>query len=385
MSVNTLSWEIIIKKNNFKKQENTNLSVISILENNKIDNIIKYTSSLELIEWSTYNKECIEYFFEKYPNFSEDKFKKIFFYWEYNRNILRQNKNIIDLFDFENIKPWTDLIEIFINKNWLKENEFNEKLSLLKIDSISFPWLAIWDIAQAKFNEKLKILFKNIKIIFWDEKEIKKYNWKYKINVESMWFWWIWDENPNSCILKLLNSKPDKNKIDELNNIFKDCEKDIFIWWSSDWIPFPTNKLWLQNILLSRNTNNNENIKLQNNKLENSLWYLNSAYYSKKVKWAFVWKDHNFMEAIHAWIPTISNFPKNRYNHNWLASYLWEKFWLLLIINQENNFSENQENIENHLSIKTDDLKTKASNLYEYLNNEIKEFIYWYLYKMIIK
>ena len=91
------------------------------------------------------------------------------------------------------------------------------------------------------------------------------------------------------------------------------------------------------------------------------------------------------MESIHAGIPTISNLPENRYNHNWLASYIGEKFWLLLIIDNKESFIKNKSKIDEHLSISKEELDKKVNNLNAFLNSEIQNFIYWYTYNMLKK
>lgn len=367
--------------NRFKQPGDTNEAVFQILNKSKFKNIKDYLNSLG--EWITYNFETIEKFFIKYPNISEEKFKKLFFSWNYNRNILMQTPEVLGLFDFDNISPWTDLIEIFIQKISLNEREFRSKIEEMKLDIITFPGISITDIAQVKFHAKLSSLLKNIKVIFWDEEEIREYYGKNEIRIDSVWFWWYLDKIPNMCAFKLLQSEADENKLNEVNKIFDSFEENIFIWWSSEWIPFSTKNIWVKNIALSRYSEKNWELRLNKNSLENSLWYLNSAYYADKVIWAFVAKDHNIMESIHAWKPTINNHLENRYNHNWLASYIWEKVWLLHFVNSKENFQKNQKNIEEFLSIPKEEIKSRKEKLDTLLDNEIKNFVYWYLHYIL--
>lgn len=369
--------------NKFKQPSDTNEAVFQILNKSKFENIKDYLNSLN--EWITYNFETIEKFFIKYPNISEDKFKKLFFSWNYNRNILMQKYEVLDLFDFDNIIPWADLIEIFIKKIWLNENEFKTKIDDLNIDIITFPWLFSQDIAQKPFYNKLSRILNNIQVVFWDENAFKYGNsyWKNPITADSVWFWWYMDKIPNMCAFKLIQTKAEQDKLNEVNKIFGSFEENVFIWWSSEWIPFSTKNIWVKNIALSRYSEKKWDLKLNKNSLENSLWYLNSAYYADKVIWAFVAKDHNIMESIHAGKPTISNHLENRYNHNWLASYIWEKVWLLHFVDSKQNFQENQRNIENFLSIPKEEIKSRKEKLDTLINSEIKEFVNWYLHSIL--
>lgn len=371
----------IQNKEKFKKWDSTNEAVFQILKKTKFENIRDYLNSLN--EWITYNFKTIEIFFQKYPNISEEKFKKFFFTWNYNRNILMQNPEVLELFDFDTITPWTDLIEIYIKNIWLNEDEFQAKIDGMNLDILTFPWLSAHDIAQRPFHYKLSKLLKNTKIFFWDEEWIKEHYGKNEMRIDSVGFWWYMDKIPNMCVFKLLQSEPDLAKLEEVNRILDSIEEDIFIWWSSEGIPFSTKNLWVKNISLSRYSEKNWELKLNKNALENSLWYLNSSYYADKVMWAFVAKDHNLMESIHAWKATISNHLENRYNHNWLASYLWEKVWLLHFVDSSKNFAENQKDIEEFLSSSKEEIENKKTRLYSEVNGEIKKFIYWYLFNIL--
>lgn len=371
----------IQNKEKFKKWDSTNEAVFQILKKSKFENIRDYLNSLN--EWITYNFKTIEIFFQKYPNISEEKFKKFFFTWNYNRNILMQNPEVLDLFDFDTIIPWTDLIEIYIKNIWLNENEFQAKIHEMKLDVITFPGISASDIAQIQFHKKLSTLLLNTKVIFWDEEGIKEYYGKNEMRIDSVGFWWYMDKIPNMCSFKLLQSKADLEKLEEVNKVFNSIEENIFIWWSSEWIPFSTKNIWVKNISLSRYSEKNWELKLNKNALENSLWYLNSSYYADKVMWAFVAKDHNLMESIHAGKPTISNHLENRYNHNWLASYLWEKVWLLHFVDSSKNFAENQKAIEEFLSNSKEEVENKTAKLYSLINGEIQNFVYWYLFNIL--
>lgn len=375
MSINNLNWKKIIENNNFTKPENTNLSVISILDNNKIDNIIKYTSSLQINEWTYYNIKTIKYFFEKYPKFTEKEFKDLFFTWYYNRNILRQNKNIIDLFDFENIQPWTDLIEIFINKIKISNKEFNDNIYKIIPEIISIEWPENWNISHDIFYQKLSNILKKSKINYW--LNIKLEN---EIKNNTNWFWWFDDSYLNLCILKLLKTEIDNNKLNKIENIFSNINKKIFIWWSTENIPLDIKDLWYENINFSRNANNKWEIEIQENKVINSMWYLNAAYFSTKVHWAFVAEDHNIMEPLHALKLTVNNFPRNRFNHNWLASYLWEKYWLMLIIDKNNTDKLNQEKIKQFFNISDEELDKKKKKFNEIIDSDIINFVFWILF-----
>ena len=106
------------------------------------------------------------------------------------------------------------------------------------------------------------------------------------------------------------------------------------------------------------------------------MWYLNSSYYHKNTKAAFVWEDHNIFEPLHAWVLTINNFPQNRYNHNWLASYIWEKFWLLLILNPKDKFEENQKKLEDFLNISDKEIDKRKKMFNEYIETKAIKFVY---------
>lgn len=380
--MNTLAENLNLQNRNKPNQlTDTNNSVFQILKKSKFDNISDYLTSLN--EWITYNSETIKAFFIKYPHISEENFKKIFLTWDYNKNILMQNHQVLDLFDFNEIKPWTDLIEIFIQKIWISDNDFKKKLEKLDIDFITFPWLAKANIAQENFYNKLVKKLKKTKVFFWDDKIAKLHYWVNQISVNTIWFWWINQNLFNTNILKLIQTEADEKKLSEIEKIFENIENNIFIWWSTDWIPFSTKNTQTQNIIFSREESNKLCIELDWMRLKNSMWYLNSAYYSKKVIWAFVWWDHNLMESLHAGKLTINNKIENRTNHNWLISYLGEKFWLLLFIDSKLNFKDNQDKIDEFLNMHTKEVEKKVMKLFKSINWDINNFINWIIINIL--
>ncbi|MDD5213624.1 MAG: hypothetical protein PHG82_04330 [Candidatus Gracilibacteria bacterium] len=330
-----------------------------------------------------YNEQTIKRFIQKYPNISEEKFKKIFFTGNYNRNILMGIPEILNLFDFNNIVPGIDLIEIYIKNLGLSENEFQLKIDTLKIDVLTFPGISSSEIVQQVFRSKLANILKNTKIIFGDEIEIIEYNGKNKIDVDSEGFWRYLERKPNICIFKLLQSKFDPEKLSQINNIFNSFEEDVFIGRNSEGIPFSTKNIGVKNITLARYSEKKGDLKLNKNSLENSLGYLNSAYYADKVTGVFIAREHNIMEPLHAGKLTISNNLSNRHNHNWLASYLGEKVGLLHFVDSKNNFLENQKAIEEFLSTPKEEIKIRKEKLYSLINSEIKDLINGYLYTVL--
>ncbi len=333
-------------------------------------------------KWFHFRQDTLESIFRKYPNMSFSRFKEYFLCNTYNKNILMNHPQIIDYIDLENIVPWEDLISIVIDWISITKEEFNSKIKW-KFDLLTFPNLSSTDVAQWYFFQKLKTFLPDTQIIFWDMKEIKDNLWRNQFNSDSVWFIdLMWNWLFNTCLFKLLKTEPDAKKIEELNDMFSSIEKDIFIWWSTYNIPFKIPP-HMQAISVPKMGVNNKELVLKNWVLLNSMWYLNSSYYSDKVKWTFVLWSHNIAEPMHAWkLTVINNDLENRHNHNWLISYFWEKSWLLLYIDSK---IDNQLRIDDFLSIPKEELIDRYNNFQELYKEKIINLVYWIFYKFLSK
>lgn len=330
-------------------------------------------------------KETLKAFFEKYPQISVDHFRSLFLQWTYNKNLFMCSKEIIDIIDLNEISPWDDLIEYVLKKIALSWDDFQEKV-VWKIDLLTFPNLAAGDVAQWYFFEKLKTILAWTQIVFWDMVEIRTHFWKNQFNCNSVNFIDLMGNGLfNTCLLKLIKTPPVQEKIDELNALFNEVDKDIFIWGSSFNIPFeiPESLYWVSMPKVPLQPWKKPTLT-KNGVLINSMWYLNSAYYTDKIKGSFVSWSHNIAEPMHAWkLTVINNDPTNRYNHNWLISYFWEKCRLLLYIDGEQK--EIQENVNNFLEISQEELKERHKKFQEIYSSQIKPLVYGIFYLFLKK
>lgn len=373
-------------KNKISELSKTTSKEISGILSSQKEEIISRLKEIEKKEkWYFFQEQTINALFEKYPNLSISEFEQYFLIWTYNKNILMCSSEIIDILNLEEITPWSDLVEYIINKISISKEKFDEEI-IWKMDILTFPNLAAWDVAQWYFFDKLKKLLPQTQIIFWDMPEIRKNLWKNQFNCDSVWFIdLMWNWLFNTCLLKLLKTPPVEEKINELNELFKTLQKDIFIWWSTFNIPFkiPESLYWISMPKTPSNWTNKLNL-LKNWTLINSMWYLNSAYYATKVKASFVLWSHNIAEPMHAWkLTVINNDPKNRYNHNWLISYFWEKAWLLHYM--EWTDEENQQKINEFLEIPKEELEKRYKKFQELYETQIKSLIYWIFYNFLRK
>ena len=357
-------------------QANTRNRVSNILDLN-IDSYIKEKEkAFPQIE---FNSETIKKFIDIY-NLDLESFEKYFFSNNYNKTILLCSSDIVDYVNLDEINNWEDLVAYVIKQISLTKDEFKDKV-VGKIDILTFPNLSTSNIAQSYFYTKIVELLPDTKIIFWDNPEIRKYLWENQVKSNSVWFIdLLWNWYFNTCLLKLLKTIPCKEKINELNKLFSNIQEDeVFIWWSTDKIPFNTPH-WMKWIILPKRENNWKLKLLPNWLLLNSMWYLNSAYYTDKAKWSFVLWSHNIAEPMHAWkLTVINNEPKNRYNHNWIISYFWEKTWLLFFSQKEDD------TLEEFLSISDEELQERNKHFQELYNNEIIPLIYWIIYLYLAK
>lgn len=367
---NTLQHISSTKKNLFSR--------LSILDH--VYGLLKDVEKEE--KWFRFRQDTLEAIFKKYPNMTLKQFNSFFLIWIYNKNILMNNPEILDLLDLENINPWDDLIAIVIEKISLSKKEF-EKKTLWKFDVLTFPNLSSTDIAQWYLFEKLKSFLPWTQIIFWDMCEIRDFFWINQFNSDSVWFIdLMWNGLFNTCLFKMLKTAPNIEKLRELNHLFSLFELDIFIGWSTFNIPFkiPAN---LQAISMPKMSLNNNQIVFRNNVLMNSMGYLNSAYYAEKVRWSFVLWTHNIAEPMHAGkLTVISNDLENRYNHNWIISYFWEKTGLLLYFNSSD---EDQIKVDKFLTIDKEELQKRYKDFQSMYESKIIKFIYWIFYRFLLK
>lgn len=330
-------------------------------------------------KWFLFRQDTLEYIFKKFPSMSVNDFEKFFLQGIYNKNILRNSPEVIDYLELDNITPWSDLIEIIIEQICLSENDFNELIND-KIDVITIPNMVTTDVAQGYFKEKLQYFLPDTKVIFWDMEEIKDNIWYNQVTADSVWFYDIlWNSVLNSCLFKLFKTEPNNEKLKQLNNLFENIQQDIFLWWSTFVIPFETPEN-LTVIKMPKMEVNSNDIELGNNWiLLNSMWYLNSAYYADKVKWSFVLWSHNIAEPMHAWkLTVINNDTENRYNHNWLISYFWEKSQLLMYTW---GTLDNSEQLNDFLSIDQEEVKRRNNLFNELYTKQIIPLIRGILYR----
>jgi len=361
---------------------------------NEVDTILN--SSYEIIaqelkilektqKWFSFKENTLQAFFKKYPDISVWDFKLFFLNGTYNKNIFMCSEEIIELLDINEINAWDDIIEYVIKKLSLSHKDFEEKV-VWKIDTLTFPNLAAGDVAQWYFFEKLKTLLPGTQIIFWDMVEIKSHFWKNQFNCNSVDFIdLMWNGLFNTCLLKLLKTPPVQEKIDELNTLFSQIEKDIFIWGSSFNIPFniPESLYWISMPKMPLQPWKKPTLT-KTGMLMHSMWYLNSAYYTDKIKGSFVSWSHNIAEPMHAGkLTVINNDPTNRYNHNWLISYFWEKCDLLLYIDGAQ--TEIQDNVNNFLEISQDELKERYKKFQEVYASQIQPLVYGIFYLFMKK
>lgn len=329
-----------------------------------------------------FRQDTLEAIFSKYPSLSFSKFKEYFFCNTYNKNILMNAPELIDFIDLENIKPWTDLIEIVTESISISKEDFENKVKW-KFDVLTFPNLSSTDVAQWYFFNKLKFFLPDTKIIFWDMQEIRENLWKNQFNSDSVWFIdLMWNWLFNTCLFKLFKTNPDPKKVDELNNLFSDLEKDVFIGWSTYNIPFSIPED-MQAVSMPKMQVNNKPLTLKNWVLLNAMWYLNSAYYCDKSKWSFVLWSHNIAEPMHAWkLTVINNDLENRYNHNWLISYFWEKTWLLLYFDSK---TDDQNSVDSFLSTSREELENRYEDFQRIYHEKIINLVYGIFYRFLLK
>lgn len=360
-------------------------SVHSILHSAHED-IILTLSNIERTQKSfSYNKDTLATLLEKYPQLTSEQFQQYFLSNIYNKNLLMCSPEIIDMIDLSELSPGDDLVEYILKKISLSESEFNQKVNG-KIDTLTFPNLSSGDVAQWYFFSKLKNLLPETKIIFWDMVEIRENFWKNQFNCDSVWFIDLTGNGLfNTCLLKLIKTAPFQEKIDELNKVFSQIPKDIFIGWSTFNIPFslPDELYGISMPKMPANGINKLNL-LPSGALINSMWYLNSAYYAEKVKASFVLWSHNIAEPMHAGkLTVINNDPKNRYNHNWLISYFGEKSGLLHYMEWSDD--ENQQKINEFLSLPREELQERYKKFQELYESEVLPLVYGLFYSFLKK
>lgn len=358
-----------------KTNIDTRLSILS--------NAYEFLKDIEKKEkWYKFRQDTLEYLFRKYPSMSFSKFKEYFFCNIYNKNILMNAPEVLDVIDLEKISSWSDLVSIVIDSISIDKETF-DLLVKEKFDVLTFPNLSSTDTAQWYFFEKLKSFLPETEILFWDMRKIGNYIWYNQFNSDSVWFIdLMWNWLFNTCLFKLFKTSPDPEKIKELNDLFLWIDKDIFIWWSTYSIPFEVPSSF-KSISMPKMPINNKDLSLKNWVLLNAMWYLNSAYYSDKVKGSFVLGSHNIAEPMHAWkLTVINNDIENRYNHNWLISYFWEKSELLLYIDSK---VKEQSKVDDFLSVSEVELENRYKYFQELYNEKIINLVYWIFYRFLLK
>lgn len=391
MVINQQPWKENLeqdKKSSLSADTNNQLQssqhqIIAVLENpNSIINILKQIEKTE--KWFQYNSKTLESIFTKYPKLSEEEFIWYFLTGIYNKNILMCSPEIVSILNLDEINIWDDLVEYILKKISLSKADFENKVKW-KLDILTFPNLAAWDVAQWYFYDKLQKILPETQIVFWDMPEIKANFWKNQFNCDSVWFIdLMWNGLFNTCLLKLLKTHPIPEKLEELNTLFSTIEKDIFIWWSTHNIPFKVPDSFLPISMPKWIQNWNPLNLLKHGMLLNSMWYLNSAYYAKKTKASFVMGSHNIAEPMHAGkLTVINDDPTNRYNHNWLISYFWEKAWLLHYM--EWNHENNQKWIHDFLETSQEELQKRYDEFQRLYEQQIKPLIYWIFYNFLKK
>lgn len=335
------------------------------------------------IKWYRFRQDTLDYIFKKYPSMSVDEFKWYFLTGIYNKNILSNYPEVIDLLDFDNIEPWEDLISIVISKVSLHEKDFHKSIDWV-FDKITIPNMTSTDVAQWYFKWKLEESLPWTEVIFGDMDWIKENIWYNQFWADSVWFIdMMWNWLLNSCLFKLLKTNPDLSKVSDINDIFWSLEKDVFLWWSTYVIPFETPEE-LEVVKMPKQPMNNNPLEFWKKwVLLNSMWYLNSAYYAHKVKWTFVLWSHNIAEPMHAGkLTVINNELENRYNHNWLISYFWEKSGLLMY-NKPN--LENNDDLQEFLSISNEEVIKRNDDFKKLYESEIKPLVYGVFHKYLSK
>jgi len=238
------------------------------------------------------------------------------------------------------------------------------------------------DTAQWYFKKKLEQVLPETEVIFWDDKKIKDNVWYNQLSADSVWFIdLLWNWLLNSCLFKLFKTEPDKTKLKEINEIFSMFKKDVFIWGSTYIIPFKTPEN-LEVVKMPKVPTTDKKIIFRNNGiLLNSMWYLNSAYYADKVKASFVLWSHNIAEPMHAGkLTVINNDLENRHNHNWLISYFWEKMWLLMYTDEDNDWE-----LQDFLSISREEVDKRNADFNNLYNEKIIPLVYGIFYRYLSK
>lgn len=363
------------------------ISSIKVDLETTLDNASQVYHMLREIEnttkWYLFRQDTVDYIFQKYPGLNASDFKKIFLNDTYNKNILRCHPEIIDYIDLNSIEAGCDLIEIIIEKISLAPDIF-QSLTDGKIDKITVPNMSSTDVAQWYFKSKLESFLPNTEIIFWNMPEIKENLWYNQISADSVWFIdLLWNGPLNSCLFKLFQTQPDPKKVKAINELFESITQNIFIWWSTFVIPFQTPEE-LKVVKMPKMVKNDKNLQLsENGILHNSMGYLNSAYYSKKVKWSFVLWSHNIAEPMHAGkLTVINNDTENRYNHNWLVSYFWEKTGLLMYTGEKLN---NNDELQQFLSIDDQEVVERNQQFKKIYESKIIPLVYWIFYRNLHK
>lgn len=327
----------------------------------------------------SYNRVFVSKILEK---ISIEDFEKIFLNEKnpYNKNILMFWEEIIYYLDFSTINSWTDLVEFLIKKIWLTKQEFDEKVLKNIKNQLFFPNLSNTDIAQNYCYKKLQELLPNTEIIFWNEEKILQKTNEKTVKSDSVWFLDFFPSDTlNLCLFKLLKTEANDEKKQILQEIFKDIKKDIFIWWNTFSLPFSVPEDYF--VVNFPKTQNKWDLKLFNWILLNSMWYLNSAYYLENVKWSFVLWSHNIGEPLHSGkLTIINNSLENKFNHNWILSYFWEKSWLICY-----SLEKWQEEINKFLSQTNIQIFNKNQNFQKYYQEEILPLFYGIFYKFLEK
>lgn len=330
-------------------------------------------------KWFNFNENLVKIILE--TKISEEKFKKIFFSKPYNKNILMCDEKILEYLNFDEIDENTDLVLYLIDKIWLSEDEFVEKTKKVK-DKLFFPNLYSFDVAQSYALQKLQKLLPNSEIIFWDNPKVIEKKHEKTVKSDSVWFIdFIPSDTLNLCILKLLETEPDKEKLQKLEEIFEKIDGKIFIWGSTFVLPFQIPENFTK-IIFPKLPKNNWEIFFKDWILLNSMWFLNSAFYSKKVKWAFVFWSHNIWEPLHSnKLSVINDSLENKFNHNWFLSYFWEKSDLILYV----SWNKDNDKIADFLNISEEELQKRTTNFQKDYEEKILPLVRWLLYNFLEK
>lgn len=334
-------------------------------------------------KWYNFRQDTLDYIFKVYPFLGIEDFKKFFLEGVYNKNILSNNPEIIDLLNLDEIEAWSDLIEIVIDKILLEKEDFENSIDWA-FDKITVPNMIMMDTAQWYFKTKLETFLPWTEVIFWDMPEIRNNIWYNQFSTDSVWFIdLLWNWFLNSCLFKLFKTTPDNEKVETMNEIFSNLDKNVFLWWSTNFIPFKTPDDLCVVKMPKQPINDGEMYFWKDGILLNSMWYLNSAYYADKVRWSFVLGSHNIAEPLHAGkLTVINNELENRHNHNWIISYFWEKLWLLMYATSDDN---NKKELQEFLSLSIDEIKEKNEEFEKIYNEKIIPLIYWIFYRYLSK